>query len=172
MRPAVLFVTGITGSPDFPTTPDAFQRTFGGGAVYAFVIQLNPTGTALVYSTFLGGADSDYGSSIALDARASVYFNGTPYSRNFPTTPGAFHTAYAGGSSDAFLIRIRSESAPTSLRVTSSASSAAFGQPVTFSATVSPAVAAGTVQFGVDGHCLGEPLTVAGGTATSAPISS
>ena len=48
------YVTGYTASTDFPTTPGAFQTTYGGDQD-AFVTKLNPTGTALVYSTYLGG---------------------------------------------------------------------------------------------------------------------
>ena len=49
------YVTGVTGSADFPTTPGANQMTYGGNED-AFVTKLNTTGTALVYSTYLGGA--------------------------------------------------------------------------------------------------------------------
>ena len=49
------YVTGYTDSTDFPTTAGAFQTTYGGGDYDAFVTKLNPTGTALVYSTYLGG---------------------------------------------------------------------------------------------------------------------
>src|SRR5262249_13532728 len=55
------YVTGDTDSPDFPTTPGAVQPHFGGGYEDAFVAKLDPTGTALAYSTFVGGADDDHG---------------------------------------------------------------------------------------------------------------
>ena len=54
------YVTGAAGT-NFPTTPGAFQTTFGGGNADAFVTKLNATGTALVYSTYLGGASIDDG---------------------------------------------------------------------------------------------------------------
>ena len=57
------YVTGYTDSTDFPTTAGAYQTTSGGGDFYdAFVTKLNPTGTALVYSTYLGGTGDDQGS--------------------------------------------------------------------------------------------------------------
>src|SRR2546426_1440159 len=55
------YVTGFTKSPDFPTTAGALQPTFGGGSVDAFVTKLDPTGSSLVYSTYLGGTDQDEG---------------------------------------------------------------------------------------------------------------
>jgi Beta-propeller repeat len=85
------YVAGTTQSPEFPTTPGAFQRT---GAVNAFsevfVSKLNPTGTALVYSTFVGGSDLDFGLGIAIDAAGNAYVTGRTKSSNFPTTAGAF----------------------------------------------------------------------------------
>src|SRR6266513_2493331 len=67
------YVTGHTESRDFPTTTGAFQTGFGGGAMSsgegdAFVTKLNPTGSALVYSTYLGGSGPDEGRGIAVDA--------------------------------------------------------------------------------------------------------
>jgi hypothetical protein len=62
------YVAGSTSTTNFPTTPGAFQTTFGGGggAGDAFVTKLNPTGTALVYSTYLGGLGSDEAFGITL----------------------------------------------------------------------------------------------------------
>lgn len=92
------YVTGRTTSPDFPVTPGAFQRVYRGGGYDSFVTKLNPSGSALVYSTFLGGSDDDchiFGSpaascGIAIDARGAAYVTGTTESDDFPTTPGAF----------------------------------------------------------------------------------
>jgi uncharacterized repeat protein (TIGR01451 family) len=93
------YVTGATSSPNFPTTPGAFQPTFGGGTLGggdAFVTKLNPTGTALVYSTYLGGTDNDTGSGICVDTAGNAYVAGFTHSTNFPTTPGAFQTTRSG----------------------------------------------------------------------------
>jgi hypothetical protein len=84
------YVTGTTSSPDFPTTVGAFDTIFNGRD--AFVTKLNPTGSALVYSFFLGGIDDDLGSSIVADAAGNAYVTGSTTSANFPTTPGAFDT--------------------------------------------------------------------------------
>ncbi len=85
------YVTGLTGSTDFPVTPGAFQTTFGGG-IDAFVTKLNPSGTVLVYSTYLGGSSNDYANGIAVDSAGNAYVTGDTSSTNFPTTPGAFQT--------------------------------------------------------------------------------
>src|ERR1022692_4291600 len=103
------YVTGYTSSTDFPTTSGAFQTSCGRGCGSAhpdaFVTMLNPSGSALVYSTYLGGSSSDYGNGIALDSSGNAYVTGQTGSANFPTTPGAFQTSCGGGcgSPDAFV---------------------------------------------------------------------
>src|SRR5215207_1926106 len=86
------YVTGKTAAADFPTTPEAFQTTFGGGDAL-FVAKLNPQGTALVYSTYINGAS---GNGIAVDSAGNAYVTGEASTPNFPTTPGAFQTAPYG----------------------------------------------------------------------------
>jgi hypothetical protein len=99
------YVTGTTGSTNFPTTPGAFQTALG-GAFDVFVTKLNPTGSALVYSTYLGGGNDDYGYGIAVDSLGNGYVTGQTLSTNFPTTPGAFQTTYGGGDSDAYATKL------------------------------------------------------------------
>jgi len=70
------YVTGDTNVADFPTTPGAFQRNYGGYLRDAFVAKINPEGNALVYSTLLGGDGDESGSSIAVDATGSAYVVG------------------------------------------------------------------------------------------------
>jgi len=91
------YVTGHTSSLNFPTTAGAFQ-TGGQGGQDAFVTKLNPTGSGLVYSTYLGGSDEDFAVGIAMDAVGSAYVTGGTKSTDFPTTAGAFQTTNAGGS--------------------------------------------------------------------------
>ena len=99
------YVTGYTGtytsSSNFPTTSDAFQTTFGGrftsGYGDAFVSKLNAAGSALIYSTFLGGPDDDFGNGITLDAFGNAYVTGST-GRFFPTTPGAFQPTDPAGA--------------------------------------------------------------------------
>jgi hypothetical protein len=102
------YVTGLTTSVDFPTTGGAFQMTYGGGGSDAFVTKLNPIGSGLVYSSFLGGVGSDAGRGIAVDAFPNpyAYVTGLTDSTNFPTTPGAFQTIYGGGPDDAFVTKV------------------------------------------------------------------
>jgi hypothetical protein len=101
-------VTGSTSSTNFPVTPGAVQTTYGGGTSDAFVTEINPTGMALVYSTYLGGSSYDYGTGIAVDSTGDAYVTGYTASTNFPVTPSAFQTAY-GGDQDAFVTKIASQ---------------------------------------------------------------
>jgi hypothetical protein len=96
------YVAGGTGSRDFSTTAGAFDTTFTGGSEDAFVTKLNPAGSSLTYSTYLGGTPDDGGGSIAIDSAGAAYVTGLtiPPSvvdfSDFPTTPGAFDTTYNG----------------------------------------------------------------------------
>ena len=83
------YVTGYTESTDFPTTSGAFDTTYNLGTD-AFVAKLNAGGTALTYSTFLGGTSTDRGVGIAVDTVGNGYITGFTASTNFPTTAGAF----------------------------------------------------------------------------------
>ena len=92
-------MTGGTSSIDFPTTAGAFDTSFN-GAADAFVTELNPAGSALLYSTYLGGANSDIGNDLALNAGRNVYVTGHTYAIDFPTTAGAFDTVFNGDPVD------------------------------------------------------------------------
>ena len=102
-----VYVTGGTGI-DFPTTAGAFQTTYGGGIDDGFVAKLDPTGSALVYSTYLGGSGGDVIFGLAVDAAGNAYVTGLTDSTDFPTTMGAFQTTYGGGTfvSDAFVTKL------------------------------------------------------------------
>jgi hypothetical protein len=78
------FVTGVTNSTNFPVTAGAFQTTFG-GVQDAFIAKLNPAGSALVYSTYLGGISFDWANGIAVDSSGSAYIAGYTSSASFPT---------------------------------------------------------------------------------------
>ncbi len=101
------YVTGNTGSTDFPTTPGAYDTTSSGSD--AFVVKVNSTGTALVYGTYLGGSYGDIGRGIAVTGALSVYVTGYTLSSDFPATTGAFDTSFNGGEVDAFVARLNSE---------------------------------------------------------------
>jgi hypothetical protein len=81
---ANVYVTGYTLSTDFPIV-NAIQPTFGGGLLDGFVTKINATGSALVYSTYLGGSGDDVGTGIAVDSTGNVYLTGVTASTNFPT---------------------------------------------------------------------------------------
>ncbi len=83
------FLTGETQSTNFPTSSGSFDSSHNGDSD-AFVAKLNPSGSDLVYSAFLGGTGSDYGRDIALNQAGYAYVTGETYSDDFPATPGAF----------------------------------------------------------------------------------
>jgi hypothetical protein len=104
------YVTGYTSSKDFPTK-NAYQGSYGGGSIDAFVTRLNilASGTdSMVYSTYLGGSGDDQGFGIALDGSNNAYVTGKTDSNNFPTTSGAFQGSYGEESNDAFVTRLDS----------------------------------------------------------------
>lgn len=117
------YVTGTTQSPAFPTSAGAFQPTrptLGQvflGDIDAFFFKLDATGSALLYSTYLGSTENDFGEAIALDAAGKAYVAGTTTGRSaewngnpaatlpFPTTAAAFQTSFVGGAS-AFVTKL------------------------------------------------------------------
>lgn len=97
------YVTGWTESDTFPTAvPIQPNRV---RSLDVFVTKLNVTGTALVYSTYLGGTAAEIGRSIALNLSGDAYVTGETLSSNFPVTPGSLKT-YLSGTEDAFILRI------------------------------------------------------------------
>lgn len=99
------YITGWTDSSDFPTTPGAFDSGRDGYSD-AFVTKMNPTGSSLAYSSFLGGSGSEQGIGIGLDGMGSAYITGWTDSSDFPVTPGAFDEIFNDGSDDAFVIKV------------------------------------------------------------------
>ncbi len=101
------YVAGWTGSADFPVTTNAYQSTNAALAnknTNAFVSKLNPAGSGLLYSTYLGGSGSsadysqgDSASTVGFDTLEHIYVGGNTASGDFPTTAGAFETAGGGG---------------------------------------------------------------------------
>jgi hypothetical protein len=100
------YVCGTTGG-GFPTV-NAFQSAFGGSVFDAFIAKLNPTGSALIFSTYLGGINNDQGLRIALDPAGNAYVVGSTSSTNFPTT-NAFQPSLGGGpNGDGFVAELSS----------------------------------------------------------------
>jgi hypothetical protein len=93
------YVTGFSYSTDYPVTAGAYDTSHN-GAYDAFVSKLNAAGSALDYSTFLGGSGGDEGREIAVDSQGNAYAVGLTDSPNYPTTPGAYDTTYGGVALD------------------------------------------------------------------------
>jgi hypothetical protein len=118
------YVTGGTYSADFPVTSGAFQKVnnaIGESSDNAFVSKMNATGTALIYSTYLGGSasgptfltntnsDGDSGLAIAVDTAGNAYVGGLAFSTDFPVTEGAFQATNSAGpiaESNAFVTKL------------------------------------------------------------------
>src|SRR5579864_2669473 len=102
------YVAGFTASANFPTTSNAFQTAIvtGAGRFDAFLAKLNPNGSALLYSTYLGGSGDDRGLGVAADGAGNAYVTGfTGSTSDFPHTAGAFQ-ATSGGGTDAFVAKL------------------------------------------------------------------
>lgn len=131
-----VIVAGVTTGETFPTTAGAYDRTANvyvdnsvnppQRSVYdVFISRLNPTGSALTYSTFFGGQGIDYVYNLVLDSQGVVTITGKtsqlanrdingneiPFGTPMPTTAGAFDTTYNGGSSDAYIARFKLDGA-------------------------------------------------------------
>ncbi|WP_353071415.1 SBBP repeat-containing protein [Tunturiibacter gelidoferens] len=106
-----LYLAGDTGSTNFPVTPGAFQTQNPDTAGYdygksIFVSKLNPTGSALLYSTYLGGSTQDYGNGIAIDDSGDAYVTGVSGSSDFPVTSGVFQTTAKTFNGSAFVAKL------------------------------------------------------------------
>jgi beta-propeller repeat-containing protein len=113
-----VYVAGMTNSADFPTTPGAYQKTYGGdlGAAPhlgdAFVARLSPNGDHLIFSTFLGGSGDDGGAAndgLELDALGRAILAGQTSSKDFPTTSGAFRRWIHESGDDGFVSKLSAD---------------------------------------------------------------
>src|SRR5262249_14109338 len=106
------YITGETPVADFPNTPGAFQPSLPESSHRnAFVAKLNPAGSALVYSTLLGGSGEDMGRGIAVDASGNAYVTGATESTDFPVARLSFQSALSHRPassifSDAFVTKL------------------------------------------------------------------
>lgn len=103
-----IYVVGQTFSPGFPVTPGAFDTTYNAGRFGGdvFVSELSPDGSKLVWSTFLGGTDTDAPAAIAVGPNGQVYVAGFTYATDFPTTPGSYSPSFNGGCCDGFITEL------------------------------------------------------------------
>jgi hypothetical protein len=101
-----IYVAGETWSSDFPTTAGAYDTSSHSTDTHdAFISQLTGDLTTLLASTYLGGSDHDYGSSIAIDGDGNIYVSGATWSSDFPTTPGTYD-AFFNGFVDVFVSKL------------------------------------------------------------------
>jgi len=98
------YVTGLTGSANYPTTGGAYQTTYGGDIYDAFVTKVNAAGNGLIYSTFVGSPGIEESYSIAVDGAGSAFITGVARHNKYPTTPGAFSVTM-NGPWDAFVTK-------------------------------------------------------------------
>ena len=98
------YITGFSSSTLYPTTSGAYDVSFN-GSIDVFVTKLNSSGSALIYSTFIGGSSSDYGRSIKVDTGGYAYITGYTYSTTYPTTSGAYDVSQNGGY-DVFITKL------------------------------------------------------------------
>jgi len=135
------YVVGTTGSRDFPTTPGAFQRAFGGANADGFVVKVNADGSALAYASYFGGVGEDEVHGVAVDSDGNASIVGAA-GWEIPTTAGAFDTTFNGGTADAFVVKVNpSLSTPTATSTSTNTPSATATMTVTPSttATMTPA---------------------------------
>ncbi|MCC7439474.1 MAG: SBBP repeat-containing protein [Armatimonadetes bacterium] len=99
------YITGMTQSTTYPTSPGAYQALYGGGSRDAFVTKISADGSTLLYSTFIGASGQDIAYGIDVDASGDAYITGTTSSTNFPTTPSAYQAAPTSGT-HGFVVRL------------------------------------------------------------------
>ncbi len=169
------YVTGQTASSNFPTS-NATQSTYGLGNSDAFVTELNAAGSALTFSTFLGGSgdedvNGDLGGIAVDSAGANIYVTGdTSSTSGFPTTTGAFQTGYKG-STDAFVVKYSQAGSQTFSLTATALSPASVSPGGTATSTVTAASANGFTGS-VTLACMVSPSVTAGptcGTASATP---
>lgn len=97
------YVTGYSTATDFITTPGAIQRTGNGQDV--FVSKINPTGSALVYSTYLHGTSTETATAIAVDSLGSAYITGYTYSLDYPATDGSAPSSNPSNTTNVFVTK-------------------------------------------------------------------
>lgn len=97
----LLYVTGRTLSSDFPVTPNAYDTTYKRGD--GFISKLSWNLKYLLSSTYLGGTNNDFCTSITIDSNTNIFVAGETWSSDFPTTNNAFDTSFNGGFGDAFV---------------------------------------------------------------------
>ena len=155
------WLTGSTSSTDYPTTGTAADPSFNGGVTDATITQLDAAGSAVLFSSFLGGSQSDSGYDIARDPGGDIYLSGLTYSQNFPATVGAFDRVFNGDPSifwgDAFVTKIDINATtstpaappgvPAAPTLVSPSNASSQPQPITFDWNDVPEAVSYTIQI-------------------------
>lgn len=101
----ILYCCGSTDSADFPTLTNSIDSTFNGGKSDGYIFLFNTTNDVLYYSTFFGGSYEDTSQGITLDKQGNIYFTGSTYSSDLPTTLGSYDTTY-NINKDIFVVKL------------------------------------------------------------------
>jgi hypothetical protein len=128
-----MYVAGLT-SASLPTV-NPTQSSFGGGSSDAFLMKLNPAGSAILFSTYIGGNGADWATYMGVDTLGNAYITGNTNSTNFPTA-SPLQASYGGGGDDAFLTVIQTRITPT-VSVTPPTSSITTAQTLSIKVSVS-----------------------------------
>ena len=99
-----VYIAGATDSSDLPA--GVAGSKFAGAPQDIFVAKLNPTGTEVIYCTYLGGEGNDAARAIAVDSSGNAYVTGSTSSTRFPATGGVFKSTFTGGKTDAFVAKL------------------------------------------------------------------
>ena len=165
-----VWFTGGTSSTDFPVTAGAPDTTFNGGGD-ATIVELNPTGSALLFSTYLGGSNSEGGADIARDPNGDIYITGSTFSQDFPATVGAFDRVWNGDLQifwgDAFVTKLDVDATtstpppppgvPVAPTLISPSNASSQPQPITFDWNDVPEAVSYTIQID-DSSAFSAPL--------------
>jgi len=92
-----MYLGGISFGPDYPVTMGAFETTYGGGTSDISIAKFNPTGTDLIYATYLGSNNNDYPHSIIVDNNKQMCVLGTSNGSNYPVSENAVQSQSNGG---------------------------------------------------------------------------
>jgi Beta-propeller repeat/Abnormal spindle-like microcephaly-assoc'd, ASPM-SPD-2-Hydin len=107
-RDGSAYVTGSTESIDFPVSTSGLQKAIGHSHSTVFVTKLNRSGSAIEYSTYLGGSQQNVGTAIAVNEDGEAYVTGSTYSADFPVTTGTLQPHNAGDK-DAFIAKLSAD---------------------------------------------------------------
>lgn len=105
-REGSIYLSGTTGSLNFPVTPNVFQSRIRGAGYNAFVTKVNATGKSIVWSTYVGGTGNDFPHGVAVDSSSNVSVSGVTTSRDFPGANKGVQPTYKGGERDGFIFRL------------------------------------------------------------------